>query len=149
MNPHKQWWLCDPWVVLSHWQVGDRVVGLKNFGAWSDVVVLPSSDCNVIPDNMSLEDAAAIPVNYLTSYLMLFDQAALKPGDKVFVHMAAGMSISSCFYIKVNIWISCSESHEAIVTKEWIYMNKWLHDSCLPYSIEDTTLYFLKIVTFY
>ena len=71
-------------------QVGDRVVGLKNFGAWSDVVVLPADDCMLLPDNMSLEEAAAIPVNYVTAYLMLFDQGALKPGDKVFVHMAAG-----------------------------------------------------------
>ena len=72
------------------YQVGDRVVGLKNFGAWSDIVVLPADDCMLLPDNMSLEEAAAIPVNYVTAYLMLFDQGALKSGDKVFVHMAAG-----------------------------------------------------------
>lgn len=52
--------------------------------------MLPAADCAVLPDSMSLEDAAAIPVNYLTAYIMLFEQCHLKPGEKVFVHMAAG-----------------------------------------------------------
>jgi NADPH:quinone reductase-like Zn-dependent oxidoreductase len=39
---------------------------------------------------MSFEVAAAIPVNYLTAYHMLFNVAPLRPGRKVLVHMAAG-----------------------------------------------------------
>ena len=39
---------------------------------------------------MSFEEAAAIPVNYITAYMMLFDIAHLRPGKKLLVHMAAG-----------------------------------------------------------
>jgi synaptic vesicle membrane protein VAT-1 len=39
---------------------------------------------------MSFEDAAAIPVNYLTAYHMLFRVAGVRPGERVLVHMAAG-----------------------------------------------------------
>jgi NADPH:quinone reductase-like Zn-dependent oxidoreductase len=39
---------------------------------------------------MSYEAAAALPVNYLTAYHMLIRVAALRPGEHVLVHMAAG-----------------------------------------------------------
>ncbi|XP_067935298.1 synaptic vesicle membrane protein VAT-1 homolog [Watersipora subatra] len=71
-------------------KTGDRVVALSDMGAWQDQLVLPQENCFVIPENMSLEDAAAIPVNYVTAAIMLFEQAVLKPGQSVFVHMAAG-----------------------------------------------------------
>jgi NADPH:quinone reductase-like Zn-dependent oxidoreductase len=43
-----------------------------------------------IPDSMSFEEAAAIPVNYITAYMMLFNVAHLRPGKKLLIHMAAG-----------------------------------------------------------
>ncbi len=39
---------------------------------------------------MSFEEAAALPVNYLTAYHMLFRVACVRPGERVLVHMAAG-----------------------------------------------------------
>jgi len=57
-------------------------------------MVVPADTVFVLPDNMSLEDAAAIPVNYITAYIMLFDQVVLREGQSVFVHMAAGKLIS-------------------------------------------------------
>jgi synaptic vesicle membrane protein VAT-1 len=39
---------------------------------------------------MSFEEAAAIPVNYLTAYHLLFRAASVRPGERVLVHMAAG-----------------------------------------------------------
>ena len=39
---------------------------------------------------MSFEEAAAIPVNYLTAYQMLFRVASIRPGESVLIHMAAG-----------------------------------------------------------
>jgi synaptic vesicle membrane protein VAT-1 len=39
---------------------------------------------------MGFEEAAAIPVNYITAYHMLFRVANLRPGERVLVHMAAG-----------------------------------------------------------
>jgi NADPH:quinone reductase-like Zn-dependent oxidoreductase len=39
---------------------------------------------------MTFEEAAALPVNYLTAYHMLFHVGALRAGESVLVHMAAG-----------------------------------------------------------
>src|SRR6266851_6196638 len=70
--------------------VGKRVVVLSRFGAHADTVCVPQKFCFPIPDNMSFEEAAAIPVNYLTAYQMLFRVGSVKPGESVLIHMAAG-----------------------------------------------------------
>jgi len=69
---------------------GQRVVALTHFGGQADVVCVPAEQVLAIPDGMSFEDAAAIPVNYLTAYHLLFRAASVRPGERVLVHMAAG-----------------------------------------------------------
>jgi NADPH:quinone reductase-like Zn-dependent oxidoreductase len=75
--------------VLDH-AVGQRVVALTHFGGHADVVCVPARQVFQIPDEMSFEEAAALPVNYLTAYHMLFRVACVRPGERVLVHMAAG-----------------------------------------------------------
>jgi NADPH:quinone reductase-like Zn-dependent oxidoreductase len=53
-------------------------------------VVVPTTQVAVIPDRMTFEEGAAIPVNYLTAHQMLFSIARVRSGDRVLVHMAAG-----------------------------------------------------------
>ena len=43
-----------------------------------------------IPDSMSFEHAAALPVNYITAYQILFDVGHLSEGESVLVQMAGG-----------------------------------------------------------
>jgi NADPH:quinone reductase-like Zn-dependent oxidoreductase len=69
---------------------GQRVLALTHFGGHADVVCAPAVQVLPIPDTMSFEAAAAIPVNYLTAYHMLFRVAGVRPGERVLVHMAAG-----------------------------------------------------------
>ena len=69
---------------------GDRVMYMSRFGGHSDTVVVPHDQTIPMPDDMSFEDAAAMPVNYLTAYHMLFRVARLRPREHVLVHMAAG-----------------------------------------------------------
>ena len=70
--------------------VGERVLALTHFGGHADVVCVPAEQVFGIPDGMSFEEAAAIPVNYITAYHMLFRVANVRPGEAVLVHMAAG-----------------------------------------------------------
>jgi NADPH:quinone reductase-like Zn-dependent oxidoreductase len=70
--------------------VGTRVLFMSRFGAHASMVCTPSWLAFPIPEKMSFEDAAAIPVNYLTAYHMLFRIARIRSGDQVLVHMAAG-----------------------------------------------------------
>lgn len=71
-------------------QVGDKVMVLSRFGLWQEVAVVPASHTFLIPEGMSFEQAAAIPVNYITAYMMLFDFGNLRPNQSVLVHAAAG-----------------------------------------------------------
>lgn len=73
-----------------HLQVGDKVMVLSRFGLWQEVVVAPASHTFLIPEGMSFEQAAALPVNYITAYMMLFDFGNLRPNQSVLVHAAAG-----------------------------------------------------------
>jgi NADPH:quinone reductase-like Zn-dependent oxidoreductase len=69
---------------------GRRVLAMTRFGGHADTVCVPAELALQVPDAMSFEEAAAIPVNYLTAYHMLFRVACVRPGERVLVHMAAG-----------------------------------------------------------
>jgi NADPH:quinone reductase-like Zn-dependent oxidoreductase len=43
-----------------------------------------------MPDAMSFDDAAALPVNYVTAFHILFHVGQLRPFDRVLIHMASG-----------------------------------------------------------
>lgn len=75
---------------VSAVSVGDRVMYLSRFGGHSDLVCVPEAQAIRLPDAMSFEDAAAIPVNYVTAYHMLFRVARIRPREHVLVHAAAG-----------------------------------------------------------
>lgn len=70
--------------------VGASVVATTRFGGYSDVVTIPALQALPVPAGVSLEKAAALPVNYLTAWLMLIWIGNLHPGERVLVHAAAG-----------------------------------------------------------
>ncbi|KAI9539581.1 Synaptic vesicle membrane protein VAT-1 [Dissostichus eleginoides] len=71
-------------------KVGDKVMALNRFGLWQEVAVVPATHTFLIPEGMSFEEAAALPVNYITAYMMLFDFGNLRPNQSVLIHAAAG-----------------------------------------------------------
>ena len=71
-------------------QVGDKVLVLNRCGLWQEVAAVPACQTFLIPDGMSFEEAAAIPVNYVTAYMILFDFGNLRPNQSILIHSAAG-----------------------------------------------------------
>ncbi|XP_044033589.1 synaptic vesicle membrane protein VAT-1 homolog [Siniperca chuatsi] len=71
-------------------KVGDRVIVMSRNGMWQEVVVVSANHTFPMPEQMSFEEGAALPVNYLTAYMMLFEMANVRPGKSVLIHMAAG-----------------------------------------------------------
>ena len=59
-------------------------------GTFAEYVVVPERNLVMLPDAMSFEEAACLPVAYLTAYRMLFTAGALRPGQKVLVQGAGG-----------------------------------------------------------
>jgi NADPH:quinone reductase-like Zn-dependent oxidoreductase len=71
-------------------RVGDRVVAFTRFGGYADVVIIPAKQAARISENLSFEKAAAIPVNYLTAWLMLVHLGNVRASERVLVHACAG-----------------------------------------------------------
>ncbi len=71
-------------------KVGTRVLAMTRFGGYSEMVVVPARMAVPIPDDLTFEQGAAIPVNYLTAWTMLVWLGNAHPGEKVLVHAAAG-----------------------------------------------------------
>lgn len=67
-----------------------RVCALTRFSGHSDVLCVPAAQVTPIPAGLSFEKAAAIPVNYLTAWMMLVRLGNVQPGERVLVHAAAG-----------------------------------------------------------
>ncbi len=69
---------------------GDRVFGMPRFGGYTDTLVLPSEMAFKMPSGMGFEEAAALPVAYLTAYNTMLFNGNLREGSSVLIHSAAG-----------------------------------------------------------
>lgn len=76
--------------LIFVFQVGDNVMVLNRFGLWQELVTVQTSHTFLMPAGMSFEEAAALLVNYITAYMILFDFGNLRPKQSVLIHMAAG-----------------------------------------------------------
>jgi NADPH:quinone reductase-like Zn-dependent oxidoreductase len=70
--------------------VGDRVLAGTQFGGYASQVVVPADDVVPLPERLSFEQGAAIPVNYATAWAGLIGYGSLQAGERVLVHSAGG-----------------------------------------------------------
>ncbi|EPE25381.1 Thiolase-like protein [Glarea lozoyensis ATCC 20868] len=96
-------------------RVGDRVsacpVGrfaTRALAHWTAVVK--------IPDDMSFEHAAAVPVTYGTAYHALFHVARIQKGETVLIHAAAGgfgqAAVVLAQYAGAEVFATCSSEYK-------------------------------------
>jgi NADPH:quinone reductase-like Zn-dependent oxidoreductase len=98
---------------------GRRVVALTRFGGYTEAVAVPAAQVFPIADRMSFEEAAAVPVNYLTAVLMLRHFGNVQAGDTVLVHAAAGgvgmAAIQLCRIAGAHVIGTASASKHAVL----------------------------------
>ena len=70
--------------------VGKSVAALTRFGGQSDLVVVKAMQVFDKPEGLTFEQAAAIPVNYLTAYALLVVMGSLHAGESLLIHNAGG-----------------------------------------------------------
>ena len=70
--------------------VGDRVFAMTGLGAFAEKIIAHQNSVMKIPDSMSFETAAALPMTYGTSLYALKQRAELKEGETLLVLAAAG-----------------------------------------------------------
>ncbi len=74
---------------LSAWKIGDRVCALLGGGGYAEYAAVKYDMLMPIPEGLSMEQAASLPEAYATSYLNLFWEGHLQPGQTVFIPAGA------------------------------------------------------------
>lgn len=68
---------------------GDEVFGLATGGAYAEYIAVPSRMTLKKPTELSWEQAASIPENFLTAFQALQTIAGIKEGEDVLIHAGA------------------------------------------------------------
>ena len=122
--------------VNQSW-LGKDVFSLMRFGGYSDVVIVPEKQAFEKPDSVSHDQAAAIPVNYLTAWQLLVVMGSLKPGETVLIHNAGGgvglAAIDVARHIGATIYGTASSGKHAFLRQ------RGLHEA-IDYRTKDWTI---------
>ena len=93
---------CPPWIGLeisgeiielgknvANWKIGDKVCALLGGGGYAEYVAVKYDMLMPIPKGLTMEEAAALPEAYATSYLNLFIEGHLEAGKTAFIPAGA------------------------------------------------------------
>jgi NADPH:quinone reductase-like Zn-dependent oxidoreductase len=69
---------------------GKAVVAMTRFKGQAEKVVVAVNQLFEKPESLTFEQAAAVPVNYLTAYALLVVMGGLRKGESVLIHNAGG-----------------------------------------------------------
>jgi synaptic vesicle membrane protein VAT-1 len=75
---------------VTHVRPGDEVIAGCYFGGYASHVTLPARQVFKLPTAIDLAAGAALPVNYFTAQLALFEMARVRKGDRVLIECATG-----------------------------------------------------------
>jgi len=106
-------------------RVGDSVLAVTAFRGQATSAIVPAMQAIKMPPGMSFEQAAALPVNYLTAFHILHQVAHLRPRDRVLIHMAAGgvglAAIQLCRLVEgVELFGTASASKHDLLRREGV-----------------------------
>lgn len=79
--------------AVRRFKVGDEVYSRPRdgrIGTFADYIAIAEDDVAPKPRNLSMEEAAGVPLTALTAWQVLVDRAGLKPGQKVLIHAGSG-----------------------------------------------------------
>jgi NADPH:quinone reductase-like Zn-dependent oxidoreductase len=98
---------------------GRRVVAPVRFGGYAERVAARADGVVALPDELSFEQGAAIPITYSTAWEALIRQGNLHPGERVLIHSAGGgVGIAATQIAKrvgAEVWGTASPGkHDAI-----------------------------------
>ena len=75
--------------MRDRFQPGDRVCALYS-RSYTNYPVVHGDCVRVVPDAMSFEEAAALPIVWATVYYSVVDMGRLRRGEKILIHAGAG-----------------------------------------------------------
>uniref|UniRef100_A0A669PP55 Enoyl reductase (ER) domain-containing protein n=1 Tax=Phasianus colchicus TaxID=9054 RepID=A0A669PP55_PHACC len=83
---------------------GHRVIGVSGISAMAEECIVDEKALWQIPDNVSSEDAAVLPVAYGTAWLALHHRAHLQPRETVLVTAGAGATGLAIIDLAVSVF---------------------------------------------
>jgi NADPH:quinone reductase-like Zn-dependent oxidoreductase len=75
---------------VTRFAVGDCVFGMPKFGGYTDTLAISAAQVFRMPERMTFEEGAAMPVVYLTAHHMMLFSGNLRPRSRILIHSAAG-----------------------------------------------------------
>ncbi|MDQ0158190.1 NADP-dependent oxidoreductase [Alkalibacillus salilacus] len=78
---------------VTDFEIGDRVFArpeLTNQGTYAEYTAVDAHLLAHIPENLTFQEAAGVPLTTMTAWQCLYDFADIQPGDKVLIHAGAG-----------------------------------------------------------
>ncbi len=77
-------------VKVTKFKIGDKVMAGTRFGGYTSNIILPEWQVLSLSDELTLEEGAAIPVNFITAYIALHEFGRIRSGDKILIECATG-----------------------------------------------------------
>src|SRR6476646_6354306 len=71
-------------------EAGQRVAAVGAYGGAAEQAATPAMFTFTLPDSLTFDEGAALPMNYLTAQFALAERGGLRAGETVLVHGAAG-----------------------------------------------------------
>ena len=102
----------------ERFDIGDNVAGFVGFptqgGGYSQYICVPENDLSLVPDSVTLEAAAVLPLAGQTAAQAL-DKAGVKEGQRVLILAGAGgvghIAIQIAVAAKAEVFTTCSEAN--------------------------------------
>jgi NADPH:quinone reductase-like Zn-dependent oxidoreductase len=80
-------------IKVRGFKPGDEVYARPNqdrIGTFAELIAMDEADVALKPNNLTMEEAASIPLVGLTAWQVLIERARLKKGQKVLIHAGSG-----------------------------------------------------------
>jgi len=102
---------------VDTWKKGDRVFGLISGGGYAEKAVIHQHMAMKIPDELSFEEAAAIPEVFLTAYQAIFWLSSLQQNETILIHAGASgvgtAAIQLAKSLRAKVFVTASQpKHE-------------------------------------
>lgn len=102
---------------------GRALLSEQHDGAFAEYLSVPTRNLIPIPDWLSFEEAACLPVAWGTAYRMLFTQAQVRPGDRVLVQGVGGGVASAAITLAASagahVYATTRDVQKGQIAKTW------------------------------